>query len=834
MATMGWNAMRWKSILLCTVFAVSGILLGGRSAQAQSGSVIYVTDLIGDSGQNHGCSFTDALYSSMYHQAIAIVSYDANNNPVTAPTGCVVGQGDDLIVLPTGDTPVTISLMGSIVEPTNSVGPSATPVITGKVTIQGNGATLNFAVCETALYPCPNTAPLAYYAQTVHAFVVANTGNLSLQDLHIQGFTTRGGDGEYGGGGGLGAGGAIYVQGGIVNATNVTFDSNTAMGGNGGSQTFGSGGGGGGGGMHGNGGMILTNITSGTTISFSGAGGGGAYGDGAEGTITANSGGGGGGTVVEADTSGDGGPLCGGYGGYVYDQGLQTANGQDAPCPGGGGGGGVSSIFASSNGGAGNYGGGGGGGGAHGGNGGNGGFGGGGGGGWSGDLGGTLGGNGGFGGGGGSAANGIVVGSGDPGSGGPFGGNAGSFFGGGGGALGGAIFNDGGTITIRNSTFYNNVAVRGNGGGAPNPGQADNGADAGGAIFSHNGSVTLQHVTISNNQTTGPYGGVYIYRDSTGTATFNLYNSIIVNNGSTTESPNECVMAGTGIQVVGTGNIIGQNGNCPGYLTNINPNLGPLQNNGGLTPTMAIPQNSSAMDTANASYALDVDQRGVYRPQGSGYDVGAFELCPFRQLLGNVCNPGNAVTPPTLEALTIQAIAANDGTTDPAPGTYGIKEGMVRVITATPKPGSFFGGWTGSVTLPNATTTTVVMNQPQSIVANFTDPSTTIAGNITAKTGSPQFRYWYITLTNNGPGYVIGAYPSSVTLTQTAGTPCTPLGGGDSFSGPMNIPVGQTVTYQWVFDFSSCAAANRYTATIAYTANNGTLTGTIVRTNQFE
>jgi hypothetical protein len=828
--------LRSKAILLAAMAAaVFGILLGGQSAQAQSGSVIYVTDLVGDAGQNHGCSFTDALYSSMYHQAIAVVSVDDTTGAITtAPTGCVVGQGDDLIVLPTGDTPVTITLLGSVIEPNNSVGPSATPMITGKVTIQGNGATLNFEPCLQVTMPCA-TAFLAYASQTVHGFVVASTGNLSLQDLHIQGFTTRGGDGEYGGGGGLGAGGAIYMQGGVVNATNVTFDSNTAIGGNGGSQTFGlTGGGGGGGGMHGTGGYVDVEGTAfDSTILYSGGGGGGAFGSGWGGEYETDYGGGGGGTVGSG-TFGYGGPLCGGNGGYGYDEDAFSVNGQDAPCPGGGGGGGVAELYSSSNGGAGNYGGGGGGGGSHGGNGGNGGFGGGGGSGWSGDLGGTTGGNGGFGGGGGSAANGIVIGSGYPGSGGPFGGNAGHSLGGGGGALGGAIFNDGGTLTIRNSTFYNNVAVRGNGGGAPNPGQADNGADGGGAIFSHNGTTTLQHVTISSNQTTGPYGGVYIYRDSTGTAAFNLYNSIIVNNGSTTESPNECVMAGTGIQVVGTGNIIGQNDNCPGLMTNVNPSLGPLQNNGGLTPTMAIPQNSSAMDTANAFYALSVDQRGVYRPQGSGYDVGAYELCPFRQLLGQICTPGTIVTPPTTEVLTMQVgPASSDGSTDPAPGATAITEGTVRVITATPAPGRFFVTWSNNVTVPSSPITTVVMNQPQTVTATFTDPSTTIAGNIVGKVGYFPYRNWQLTLTNNGPGIVLGASITSFNLVQTAGTPCTPNYAVES-QPPANIMVGQTIQFAVDFNFQGCAAANRYTATFTFSGNNGTLTGSVVRTNQFE
>ena len=48
-----------------------------------------------------------------------------------------------------------------------------------------------------------------------------------------------------------------------------------------------------------------------------------------------------------------------------------------------------------------------------------------------------------------------------PAEGGAFGGNAGINGGGGGGALGGAIFDDSGSVVVRNSTFTNNYVTRG-------------------------------------------------------------------------------------------------------------------------------------------------------------------------------------------------------------------------------------------------------------------------------------------------------------------------------------------------------------------------------------
>ena len=58
---------------------------------------------------------------------------------------------------------------------------------------------------------------------------------------------------------------------------------------------------------------------------------------------------------------------------------------------------------------------------------------------------------------------------------------------------------------------------------------------------------------------------------------------------------------------------------------NINPMLGPLADNGGVTWTMALLANSPALDTADPIAAFSADQRGISRPLGVGVDIGAFE-----------------------------------------------------------------------------------------------------------------------------------------------------------------------------------------------------------------
>ena len=71
------------------------------------------------------------------------------------------------------------------------------------------------------------------------------------------------------------------------------------------------------------------------------------------------------------------------------------------------------------------------------------------------------------------------------------------------------------------------------------------------------------------------------------------------------------------------GNIVGGNGNPV-----INALLGPLQNNGGPTQTMALSAGSPAIGHADNFEAPAMDQRGITRLDETGEttDIGAFEL----------------------------------------------------------------------------------------------------------------------------------------------------------------------------------------------------------------
>lgn len=610
------------------------LCFAGPSAAA----TIYVTTEAQGVTDPSNCSLQEAIYSSEFTSNIALAA--------TLPdrfytTGCIPGTGDDTIVLPTGGS---FQFDHSLGDSYNYMGPTATPIIFSKITIEGNGSTLYWTGSENSRLFAIGGANMTLNG------TVSGYGDLSLENVYVVGFHVKGGDGgSTGGGGGLGAGGAIYVDAfGSLTVGNSTFAGNSAVGGNGAGGSYPNGGGGG---LSGNGG----------TGNNAGGGGGGARGNGGNGgggVNVASSGGGGagGGTLrsggdgtgtLSSGSGGSGGYACGGNGGDAGN------DGQSGQCAGGGGGGGGDFDFSQCSGFScfgdgltGAYGGGGGGGGSS--DGGSGGFGGGGGGGSDGFF-VTHGGHGGFGGGGGGACCGGV--ETDPGGAGEFGGNASGSNGGGGGALGGAIFSFGAIVTVRNSTFTNDSVAGGAGG---DNGHNDNGKAAGGAIFAVNGYLSVQNSTLSGNQQNDTGGGgitFYTWDDCGGNCVpisfcnhegicvtssanrFTLDNTIIANNG-----PKECQVIGTpddntSLTVSGAGNLIMQNdstGPCPGVVSTSDPNLQPLTlNSPGNTPTMAILANSPAKDTGDSGVGIAAgiytDQRGVGRPQDGKYDIGAYE-----------------------------------------------------------------------------------------------------------------------------------------------------------------------------------------------------------------
>lgn len=417
---------------------------------------------------------------------------------------------------------------------------SSLPTIQSHVIIDGGGA-----------------HNLVIDGQSAHRIFFVDSGNVTIKNLELANGMAQGGHGGTGytgGGGGLGAGGAIFVNtGGNVVVDTVKFVNNQAIGGDGGDgdatlkgggggggagglggSTTNNGGGGGGGGLHGDGGGGDGAGGGGGGLRGAGgnSGGGGGGGGGAQGAggdgfgsggLTVGGGGGGTTTAAVGQSATLGSPAAGAGGGG---NGAWFAQSPTAGSAGGGGGGGGNASGTTAHGAAGGeYGGGGGAGIDNDGVGGSGGrFGGGGGGGTAGGSGGDFGGGGGAamdtgtggtggfgGGGGGGGYNNLVAGAGgQAGFGGGNGGGFGSSGGDGGNGAGGAIFvREGGSLTVKNSSFELGCACDGLGGLAGDSSGTDgnDGIGSGSGIFVHDNTTAVfdgPDDTIFDDEIAGP------------------------------------------------------------------------------------------------------------------------------------------------------------------------------------------------------------------------------------------------------------------------------------------------------------------------------------------
>jgi hypothetical protein len=143
---------------------------------------------------------------------------------------------------------------------------------------------------------------------------------------------------------------------------------------------------------------------------------------------------------------------------------------------------------------------------------------------------------------------------------------------------GAGIYNQAGTVAVSSSTIDGNFA---------------------GGISSPGGKVTLQNSIVASNA-----GG-------------NCSGAGVSSNGYNLSSDNTCNLSNAG------------------DMNNVDPILGPLQNNGGPTQTMAVTSGSPAIDAGNPLGCTDshgnllkTDQRGMPRRDSEdsvGCDLGAYE-----------------------------------------------------------------------------------------------------------------------------------------------------------------------------------------------------------------
>jgi fibronectin-binding autotransporter adhesin len=218
--------------------------------------------------------------------------------------------------------------------------------------------------------------------------------------------------------------------------------------------------------------------------------------------------------------------------------------------------------------------------------------------------------------------------------------------------FGGAIFNDGfssgsARLTLTGCTLSNNSASQG--GGIFNGGNAGFGllrvinctfsgnssANFGGALYNEGSSgiaiAAFSNSTLSENSAAANGGGGVFNQSSTGTVIF--HNTILKAGSSGANIANSGSISSSGY------NLSSDNGggyfNATGDQINTDPQLGPLQNNGGPTLTHALLPGSPAINAGDPNFhpgdfnpPLDFDQRGpgFARIVNGRLDIGAFEV----------------------------------------------------------------------------------------------------------------------------------------------------------------------------------------------------------------
>ena len=256
-------------------------------------------------------------------------------------------------------------------------------------------------------------------------------------------------------------------------------------------------------------------------------------------------------------------------------------------------------------------------------------------------------------------------------------------------APGGAIYSNTGTVTISRSTLSGNATAGSNA--------------SGGSIFSRTGAVTISQSTLSGNQATGTDsdgGGLWVddsavmvvnstitknsaARAGGGLGMFadgrdkklTMHNSIVAGNTAAStpdftapfspatnlEVRSSLIGRGDGTSLMAS-SIPDANGNLVGGSTSvsaINPQLGPLANNGGPTQTHALLINSPAfnrgnnvlaVDVANSNAPLTTDQRGT------GFARNNFGIVDMGALESTVLDSPEGTTGPDAFVVTYSSI----------------------------------------------------------------------------------------------------------------------------------------------------------------------------------
>ena len=306
---------------------------------------------------------------------------------------------------------------------------------------------------------------------------------------------------------------------------------------------------------------------------------------------------------------------------------------------------------------------------------------------------------------------------------------AGDTFTGNSGAGGGAIDNDT-TLNISDSTFTGNTAGGNGGGGVQN--------------F---GTTTITQSTFSGNSS--PYGAnIYNYTGFSLAISMSVVAAGV--NGSNCGGQAPITDRGYNID---TGSSCGFSGTS---MNNTQPQLGTLASNGGPTQTMALPAGSPAVNAIPASTSGctgTTDQRGTTRPQGSGCDVGAYEL---------IVTSGDTQPPTVPTGLAVTGVTAHSVSL-----SWNASTDNVGVTGYTVYRNGSSVGTTGGANATSFTDTTAAPSTTYSYTVDAFDG----AGNHSAQSSPP------VQATTPAAGAITAVQSGAISTPGRVSSAAIPLGG---------------------------------------------------------
>jgi len=354
----------------------------------------------------------------------------------------------------------------------------------------------------------------------------------------------------------------------------------------------------------------------------------------------------------------------------------------------------------------------------------------------------------------------------------------------------GGISTFGGILTVTDSSVTANQALNAYSGGIYNTAamtvtnSAITGNSApgdGGGVYSRNiygstAKTTIVNSTIGGNNSGGAGGGIYAASTTTGAGkgALTLENDTISRNtaitggglalddgplltiADTIVAANSAPITGTAPDCAGTltsrgYNLLGVDAGCTGVTNGIdgdqsgsaahplNPGLGPLQDNGGSSLTMALLSGSAAIDAGNPGGCADgqgnpltTDQRGMPRPNPANgrCDIGAYEVqTPSLPTPTPTSSPLSLMTPTAMASATPTLGASSTAITSPVMPTT-TPTGTSAPLPTTPTtiqptaPARTTMAATSTTTIGPLTYTPTSANTPTSAATRAT-PATT-------------------------------------------------------------------------------------------------------------